>query len=374
MKKTILFFCLAIAFGANAQREKAEAYVVTYREVAMKEMLRSGVPAAITLAQGILESQYGESDLVKSSNNHFGIKCKTEWTGPKVYHDDDEKGECFRVYASAEDSYTDHSDFLRTRPHYAFLFQLDPTDFEGWANGLKKAGYATTPTYPQKLLKVIADYNLQKYTLQALAFKTGVPGAGMLPEPNTIANVQPVTSMQGVAINGTGTVAFQAQTKEPVNLILPDGKGPAIEQIAATGIAETAVKPGKIEKSSAYPNGIFQINHTKVIFATEGTSLLSLANQYDIPLSKLLEYNELAEMDVLDKDRLMYMEKKSKKGNSDYHVVAAGETLYSISQQEGVRLENILEYNKLKKESVTAPGDKVYLRLVPAVITPAKSL
>ena len=101
-----------------------------------------GIPASITLAQGLFESGSGNGELARVANNHFGIKCKTEWTGPKTYHDDDEKGECFRVYASAAASYMDHSDFLKTRPHYAFLFKLDPTDYDGWAKGLKKAGYA----------------------------------------------------------------------------------------------------------------------------------------------------------------------------------------------------------------------------------------
>jgi hypothetical protein len=169
MKKLILFLCLAVSLAAHAQKEKTEAYIATYKELAIAEMMRTGVPAAITLAQGILESQWGESDLVKSSNNHFGIKCKPEWTGDRVYHDDDAKGECFRVYPTADQSYMDHSDFLKTRPHYAFLFKLDPTDYEGWAKGLKKAGYATNPAYPQKLMKLINDYSLQQYSLDALA-------------------------------------------------------------------------------------------------------------------------------------------------------------------------------------------------------------
>lgn len=168
MKKIILAICLLVSLSVRAQKQSVEAYINTYKELAITEMLRTGVPASIKLAQGILESQSGESDLAKKSNNHFGIKCKTEWTGDKTYHDDDERGECFRVYPSVADSYKDHSDFLRSRPHYAFLFQLDPTDTEAWARGLKKAGYATSTTYPQRLLKVINDYQLQQYSLLAL--------------------------------------------------------------------------------------------------------------------------------------------------------------------------------------------------------------
>jgi hypothetical protein len=134
------------------------------------------------------------------------------------------------------------------------------------------------------------------------------------------------------------------------------------QQTAAVVRAEMPATEVKAKKTSSYPQGIFTINHTKVIYGTEGISLLSLATQYDIPLSKLLEYNELPEMDVLDTDRLIFIEKKQKKGATDFHVVAAGETLHSISQQEGVRLDSILEYNNFKKGAVASQGDKVYLR------------
>ena len=118
-----------------AQRTTIEEYIETYKDLAMSEMQRTGVPASITLAQGVFESESGNSQLVKQSNNHFGIKCKEEWTGEKVYHDDDLKGECFRKYDSAALSYIDHSDFLRSRPHYATLFELDPADYKSWAYG-----------------------------------------------------------------------------------------------------------------------------------------------------------------------------------------------------------------------------------------------
>ncbi|HLZ87746.1 MAG TPA: glucosaminidase domain-containing protein, partial [Puia sp.] len=143
-------------------------YVNTYKALAMSEMQRSGIPASIILAQGLHESEAGTSELVKQSNNHFGIKCKDDWKGQVVYHDDDARQECFRSYASAADSYRDHSDFLRRSSRYAFLFQLDPADYEGWAYGLKKAGYATNIRYSQILIKLIKQYNLQQYTLIAM--------------------------------------------------------------------------------------------------------------------------------------------------------------------------------------------------------------
>jgi LysM repeat protein len=360
MKKLVLFCCLLFAlFSVQAQKEKIEAYINSYKEMAMEEMLRTGVPASITLAQGILESQWGESELVKKSNNHFGIKCKTEWTGSKTYHDDDEKGECFRVYTTAEESYKDHSDFLKQRPNYAFLFKLDPTDFDGWAKGLKKAGYATNPTYPQRLLKVINDYNLQQYSLTALA-RANNPA----PAPAN-ATVQPqvtATVITTVVKENTGSQTTQSldqsgtETAAKETVIVKEET-----QIVTTITPVSATTEVKIKKNVSYPAGIFSINHTKVIYAMEGTSLLSLANQYDLPLSRLVEFNELTDMDVLDTDRLLFLEKKPKKGATDFHTVASGETLHDIAQLEGIRLENLLEYNQLSKSSTVPVGAKLYL-------------
>jgi LysM repeat protein len=135
--------------------------------MAIHEMQRSGVPASITLAQGALESGDGNSSLAKRANNHFGIKCHNDWTGKKVYQDDDAKNECFRKYASVEDSYRDHSDYLKAKSRYAFLFELDISDYKGWAKGLKKAGYATSPTYAEKLIDIIEAYGLYKYDRNA---------------------------------------------------------------------------------------------------------------------------------------------------------------------------------------------------------------
>ena len=161
-KASILLVCVIFVYNTlTAQNPAIIRYINTYKFLAIQEMQRTGVPASIKLAQGILETQAGESDLVKRSNNHFGIKCKTAWNGNKVYHDDDEKGECFRAYGSAEDSYRDHSDFLKRSQRYAFLFQLDPADYKDWAKGLKKAGYATNPKYTQQLIKYIETYDLQ---------------------------------------------------------------------------------------------------------------------------------------------------------------------------------------------------------------------
>src|ERR1700712_2603614 len=148
--------------------DQINEYIQTYKSLAITEMQRSGVPASIILAQGIHETSAGTRDLVIASNNHFGIKCKSSWTGNVVYHDDDARGECFRSYSAAQDSYRDHSDYLSQTPRYASLFKLNPEDYESWAYGLRKAGYATNIRYSQILIKLIQDYNLQQYSLIAL--------------------------------------------------------------------------------------------------------------------------------------------------------------------------------------------------------------
>ncbi len=148
------------------ERMSRHEYFETYKDIAIREMERSGVPASITLAQGALESGNGNSRLARSGNNHFGIKCHNDWTGKKIHEDDDKKNECFRKYSSAEESYRDHSDYLRAKTRYAFLFDLNITDYKGWARGLKKAGYATSPTYAEALIKIIEEHNLTIYDRQ----------------------------------------------------------------------------------------------------------------------------------------------------------------------------------------------------------------
>ena len=176
MRRLLLPFlisCLVSARAQEARNPDVVSYIEQFRDLAVEEMVRTGVPAAVKLAQGIVETQAGKSELVMRSNNHFGIKCKSSWTGEKVYHDDDEKGECFRKYGTPRDSWRDHSDFLRSQPRYAALFRLDPTDYAGWATGLKAAGYATHPEYPEKLIRYIETYRLDEYSSVALARMKG---------------------------------------------------------------------------------------------------------------------------------------------------------------------------------------------------------
>lgn len=352
MKQCLTIFLAMLMLASNAQKEKAYNYIAQYKDIAIAEMQRSGVPASITLAQGILESSYGESDLCKNSNNHFGIKCKTEWTGEKVYHDDDTKQECFRSYPTAAESYKDHSNFLRTRTWYDFLFKLDPTDYVSWAKGLKKAGYATEKDYPQKLIKVINDYNLNQYTLIAL---------NKLPNSNqTIASTrkeeiyEDTTTAPELVIKISSKQLKENQQKRAEGL--PE------DSVIIINPNATATKPVIEKKKANYPEGIFTINHSKVIYAKEGTSLLSLAKQYDISLAKLIEFNDMEEEEILETDKLIFIEKKLTKGATDFHVVKPNETLYDICQTEGVRLDKLAEYNGIKKNMQPAAGEKIYLR------------
>lgn len=148
--------------------ERVADYISTYSDIAMEEMLQYGIPASITLAQGILESGAGVGELTLKANNHFGIKCHTDWNGERVYHDDDERQECFRKYKNPKYSFRDHSLFLSQRSRYKDLFKLKKDDYKGWAKGLRKAGYATDPRYPEKLIGIIERYDLENYDRKTL--------------------------------------------------------------------------------------------------------------------------------------------------------------------------------------------------------------
>jgi len=349
MRNWIFIFCLAAATAVQAQKDKAQAYIDNYKALAISEMQRTGVPAAITLAQGILESKYGESDLCRQSNNHFGIKCKTEWTGDKVYHDDDVKQECFRVYQDAAASFRDHSDFLKNRPYYTSLFTLDPTDAEGWARGLKKAGYATEKDYPQRLMELINRYDLNQYTQMGLQ-----PAADMA--KTTAPPVQEVAASMTMATRAPADLSRAehraAETQQDTIVVAPS---------AGPSAPANTIAPA-IKKNNNYPAGVFTINHSKVIYAPQGISMLALAEQYNISLARLFEFNDMPESDVLKQDQLIFIEKKLKKGASDFHTASGTETVHDICQQEGVRLENVLQYNNYRKDMAPAAGTRIYLR------------
>lgn len=327
MKKLVIILSLFLSLNSMAQSSvDIREYINNYKELAIQEMQRTGVPASIKLAQGIHETSAGKSYLVVKSKNHFGIKCKSAWTGDKVYHDDDERGECFRSYVSSADSYMDHSNFLKGSQRYSFLFQLDPTDYKSWAYGLKKAGYATNIKYSQIIIRLIEQYDLQQYSLIAL---------GKMQPPAEI---------------------FTAERKKQnsSSSIPADVPTVAVTEIPREELYEA-------EKTS-YPKGVFNINNTRVIFASAGSSLLGIAQQYDVSLSRLMDFNDIKGKDILEKGQLLYLQRKRKVCVNEFHVVQRGETLYDIAQEEGIRLEALAGYNHLSHHMNPAPGEKLYLQ------------
>ena len=310
------FFLLSVVFSlltlfTFAQRISAEQYIETYKDLAVKEMLRSGIPASITLAQGILESEAGNSDLVGRSNNHFGIKCKSTWTGASVKHTDDAKDECFRKYNNPEESYIDHTNFLRSNQRYAFLFELKQDDYKAWAHGLKKAGYATNPRYPNILISNIERYNLQQYD-----------------------SWQQETSKDFLKMETAITMQPAAENK----------------------MEETRETPVINDGKKTMFNGI------KAVFANKGTSLLALATQFDINLSKLLSYNDIKNDGLLSESQIIYLARKNKEGKQDVYQAANKEALYDISQSLGIQLNYLAQYNQLPEDAVVSAGTKIKLK------------
>lgn len=319
-------------------------YINKYKELAIEEMQRTGVPASIKLAQGLHETSAGQSELVKKSNNHFGLKCKAEWKGMTVSHTDDAPNECFRKYEDPKDSYIDQSDYLKRTARYAFLFNLDPTDYKAWAFGLKKAGYATNPKYSLIIIKLIEDYDLQDYTMIALGkLKKG---------QEILAQKEPKESKNKVA----GVEEKRSSKFEENPVVMPAEK----EVVVYSAKKEKALVVE--EQRPNYPDGEFRINETKVIYAKKGTSYLSIAEQYSIPLSRIFEFNEMKAQDIVDKDRLIYIMRKRKFGLNEQHIVKPGETLVDIAQAEALRLESLLEYNFLQPNMQPAVGSVLYLR------------
>ncbi len=308
-------YCFAPAIS---QRITKDQYVQLYRDFAIREMKRMGVPASITLAQGILETESGNSELVKKSNNHFGIKCKSSWTGEGVTHDDDALGECFRTYKDAEGSYRDHSNYLRGNNRYAFLFQLDPKDYKGWAYGLKKAGYATNPRYPEMLIKHIEENDLHQYTMLAINEVPVYDASKFKSDPEEKA-ISDIVKSKGSSANGKDVESYVPKEK-------------------------------------------IDINGSKAIYEVKGRSLLAIATENDINLNKLLEYNDMKKDGLLEKDQIIFLEKKSKEGEKDYYIVKDNETIFEVAQLNGIRLQNLYEFNNLTEGEKIFAGRTLKLR------------
>jgi LysM repeat protein len=308
IKNTILFTLLffSIQIVAQSTQITRDEYIRKFYKLAISEMQRSGIPASITLAQGCWESGNGNSRLATEANNHFGIKCKSEWRGKKIYHDDDASQECFRKYAHAEASYIDHSNFLMSGSRYSFLFQLDPKDYVAWAHGLKKAGYATDPTYAQRLIKIIEEFKLHIY--------------------DEYVDNRQLASLK----NETAPVKIQPSTLGKTN------------------------SRHKIEMR----NGL------RTIVVEEGDNYQTITKDLALKDWELNTYNDIEKDSKVRVNEILYIEAKYKKGNKDHkqHVAEDGDTMHYIAQRYALRMKPLLKRNRMKKGEEPTAGQIVYLR------------
>jgi hypothetical protein len=380
-----MLFIIPYGLSAQKQSEVTLNYINKYKGIAIKEMERTGIPASITLAQAIVESGSGESNLAKKANNHFGIKCKTEWTGEKFYQDDDAKNECFRVYPSAESSFIDHSNFLKDRPNYASLFELDPVDDTAWALGLKKAGYATQKDYPSKLLNMIDLYELSQYnfpelvaedslteientkdiTTEVINNKTAI-NAPLHLVPNKDRSIKLIPTKDTVVkmVTKTDTVVKVVVVKDTVIKIVRD----TVEKIVMPKQAVKKDTSNITEKETIvnYPlNQKFKINQSTAIWAVAGRSFLEIASTYNIMLFKLFQFNDMDEQDIVQHDQILFLSDKKKENNKKIHLVKKGETLYGISQSEGIQLKALQSYNLTVTNENIKEGTTLYLFNMP---------
>ncbi len=304
---SVIFVFHGIAFSqSNSRRVTIGDYIKQYNRLATKEMKRTGVPASITLAQGILESDNGNSTLAKKANNHFGIKCHSNWDGKRIFHDDDRRKECFRKYRTVYESYKDHSDFIKNGQRYQFLFKYRTTDYKHWAKGLKKAGYATNRHYDKLLIKIIEDNRLYVY-----------------------------------------------DSRKKVNRNIEDDENPPVK---LADIDDLYIDPFKSD--------VKQRNRINYIIIEKGNTFYSLAKKYDVMQWQLYKYNEFTEDSVLKVGQILYLQPKRNRADvrHKYHTVKEGETMYSISQLYGIKLKKLYKKNLMKMGEETKVGEKLWLR------------
>jgi len=293
-------------------------YTSLYAQKAVQEMQRTGIPASITLAQGIIESDYGRSRLATRANNHFGIKCHSSWKGKKIYHDDDKRGECFRSYNSAEESFRDHSDFLVNGSRYDFLFSLRLDDYKGWAKGLKKAGYATNPKYASMLIRTIEENKLFLYD-------------------NSSARVMAAAERDNNISSG----------KEPV--------------ISDNAMADRSANAEFVVHNRSR---IKTRNRIQYILVEENDTYRSLAKEFDLLSWEIFRYNDLPDEAELRRGQLLFLQPKRNKAEigNDYHILKEGETMFTISQLYGIKLKILYERNNLVPGRKPETGTELWLR------------
>lgn len=312
-----IFLLLVLAvISVAAKDDPRHAYIARYSDIAVSEMKRTGVLASISLAQGILESNCGQSTLAVKGNNHFGVKCHKDWEGKKIYKDAEKPNECFRLYPNVEASYRDHSDFLRYQDRYKSLFSLERTDYKGWAHGLKEAGYATDPAYPQKLIKIIEEYELYRFD-----------GNVMVEAPEPLVAEAPV-------------------------------------------VIETPEDPGAVQYRETHnfslTRTLYSQNGVPFVYAMAGETYESIAERYNLFKKEILRFNDLESSEPLNPGDVVYLKAKKKMGAKgvDKYVVGEGEhvTMRAISQRYGIKLSALLKLNPYAVSSTLEPGDTVILR------------
>ena len=356
MKKIQLFLLVsvglaaAMAFRAPAERSPQEIYIERYAPLAVSEMYRSGIPASITLAQGMLESGNGRSELALKSNNHFGIKCHNNWSGGRVYHDDDRKGECFRKYDHPKESYHDHSDFLRYRDRYKFLFDYKVTDYKAWAYGLKKAGYATDPAYPRKLIKLIEDYRLYEYDRKPASFGSG---KGMGKGSGRDSGRDSGKKKDKTVIRFTG----ESLPEEDVAVQLP------LSPTVVEQVREMDQKQRE-EFHFSLARQMFTQNGVPFVYSVEGETYATIAASYNLFEREILKFNDLESDEQLLPGTVVYLRAKRKSAAKgvDKYVMEEGESLRDVAQRYGVKLSGIMRLNGFEKGYVPREGDIIRLR------------
>ena len=306
MKKVLLAIALLLGLSVSAQRDPGtpqERYISRYATIAVNEMYRTGVPASITLAQGIIESRSGQSTLAVDGNNHFGIKCHTSWRGRTMLADDDRRDECFRVYDSAEESFRDHSDFLRYRDRYKFLFDFRTTDYKSWAYGLKQAGYATDPSYAAKLIQCVEDYDLSRFDRMTVA--------------------------EALAAGG-------ADAEAPIE---PDEVGEIPDSPLKIEAGELFTGKAGEEYRFSLSRTLYSRNGVPFIYAIEGETYASIAKSNHLLLREILRFNDIPRGTELHAGDIVYLEPKRSKtvrGLDKYIVGEEGETFHGICQRFAV--------------------------------------
>lgn len=332
-KKAIYAALAALALctaAAQAQtRQTKEEYIDRYKDIAIDHMERYGIPASITLAQGILESDSGNSTLARKSNNHFGIKCKKNWTGARVYHDDDAKGECFRKYDSVEESFQDHADFLDQQPRYDSLFAYSSSDYRSWARGLKAAGYATAPDYAQRLTRIIEEYELYLFDED----------------------------------NGAALYASHKRAEQGIRDDFADRSS-----VEVPSTTEARIDPNDYRVAERSYNGfnVYANNRSHFIIARDGDTFARIARTFALSEKTLRKYNEIDPRGKAEpvEGEMIYIERKQNKwqGNVRHHTVRQGETLASLSQEYGIRLRKLARMNRLPATAQLTAGQEIRLK------------